>query len=105
MGGSPESQLERCERNCYPHHAPPSDFSLGKVILDEAFKEDLQKDIDGFFSSEKLYKDLAIAWKRGVIFLGPPYVDSVASGSCLNSLSRLINVAVEMERPFLSRPS
>ena len=44
------------------------------VILDEEFKETLQKDIDNFFKSEKVYKDLAVPWKRGVIFLGPPSV-------------------------------
>lgn len=33
------------------------------VILKEEFKEALKKDIYGFFSSEKIYKDLGIAWK------------------------------------------
>lgn len=33
------------------------------VILDADFKKALQKDIYGFFSSEKLYKDLGIPWK------------------------------------------
>jgi len=42
------------------------------VILADKFKTQLQDDIHGFFSSEKIYKDLAIPWKRGIIFLGPP---------------------------------
>ena len=33
------------------------------VILKEEFKGALQKDVYGFFSSEKVYKDLGIAWK------------------------------------------
>jgi SpoVK/Ycf46/Vps4 family AAA+-type ATPase len=42
------------------------------VILDEEFKDTLQKDVDNFFKSEHVYKDLAIPWKRGIMFLGPP---------------------------------
>ncbi|KAI0751550.1 P-loop containing nucleoside triphosphate hydrolase protein [Daedaleopsis nitida] len=42
------------------------------VILKEEFKTNLQKDIYGFFESEKLYKSLAIPWKRGLIMYGPP---------------------------------
>ena len=33
------------------------------VILKEKFKSDMQKDINGFFESEDLYKSLAIPWK------------------------------------------
>lgn len=36
------------------------------VILKEEFKEALKKDIYGFFTAEKVYKDLGIAWKVGV---------------------------------------
>ncbi|TBU32974.1 P-loop containing nucleoside triphosphate hydrolase protein [Dichomitus squalens] len=42
------------------------------VILKEKFKTALQKDVYGFFDSEDLYKSLAIPWKRGLIFWGPP---------------------------------
>ena len=35
----------------------------GDVILKDAFKRDLQKDVNGFFSSEAIYKELAIPWK------------------------------------------
>ncbi|KAG6833925.1 hypothetical protein H0H87_007936 [Tephrocybe sp. NHM501043] len=42
------------------------------VILNDTFKKALQKDVYGFFSSEKVYKDLGIPWKRGLIMYGPP---------------------------------
>ncbi|KAF9464375.1 P-loop containing nucleoside triphosphate hydrolase protein [Collybia nuda] len=42
------------------------------VILKEEFKKTLQKDVYGFFSSESIYKELAIPWKRGLIMYGPP---------------------------------
>lgn len=42
------------------------------VILKDTFKKVLQKDVYGFFSSEKIYKDLGIPWKRGLIMYGPP---------------------------------
>ncbi|KAG9018836.1 hypothetical protein FRB90_009123 [Tulasnella sp. 427] len=42
------------------------------VILDADFKKRLQDDVNGFFKSEKVYKDLSIPWKRGIILLGPP---------------------------------
>ena len=38
--------------------------------MDEDFKRRLQRDYRSFFRSEKLYKDLSVAWKRGLIFLG-----------------------------------
>lgn len=42
------------------------------VILKDDFKKALQKDVYGFFTSEKTYKDLGIPWKRGLIMYGPP---------------------------------
>ncbi|KAG7449020.1 P-loop containing nucleoside triphosphate hydrolase protein [Guyanagaster necrorhizus] len=42
------------------------------VILKEEFKEAFKKDVYGFFTSEAIYKDLAIPWKRGIIMHGPP---------------------------------
>ncbi|KAH6914827.1 ATP-dependent Zn protease [Coprinopsis sp. MPI-PUGE-AT-0042] len=43
-----------------------------EVILKDEFKKAIQKDVYGFFSSEKIYKDLGIPWKRGLIMYGPP---------------------------------
>ncbi|EDR12322.1 uncharacterized protein LACBIDRAFT_152223, partial [Laccaria bicolor S238N-H82] len=42
------------------------------IILKEEFKNALKKDVYGFFSSGAIYKELAIPWKRGLIFYGPP---------------------------------
>ncbi|KAH9948338.1 P-loop containing nucleoside triphosphate hydrolase protein [Amylocystis lapponica] len=42
------------------------------VILKDSFKSALKKDVYGFFSSEELYKNLSIPWKRGLIMFGPP---------------------------------
>ncbi|EIW71865.1 hypothetical protein TREMEDRAFT_27248, partial [Tremella mesenterica DSM 1558] len=42
------------------------------VILDEDMKKTLQHEYTSFLSSEKIYKDLGVPWKRGIIFLGPP---------------------------------
>jgi hypothetical protein len=40
------------------------------VILDEDLKAKVQHDYRSFFKSEDVYKDLAVPWKRGLIFLG-----------------------------------
>ncbi|KAG6903467.1 hypothetical protein C0995_005490 [Termitomyces sp. Mi166 len=42
------------------------------IILNHNFKKALQKDVHGFFTSEKVYKELEIPWKRGLILHGPP---------------------------------
>jgi len=55
------------------------------VILDDTFKKALQKDVYGFFQSEKLYKDLGIPWKVC-------YYDLPFTWLCLNpSQARLDN--------------
>ena len=33
------------------------------VILEQGFKDRLRKDVNGFFDSETLYKNLSIPWK------------------------------------------
>lgn len=42
------------------------------VILPAPLKSSVRHEYRSFFSSERIYKDLDVAWKRGVIFLGPP---------------------------------
>ncbi|KAL5636597.1 hypothetical protein ACGC1H_000524 [Rhizoctonia solani] len=42
------------------------------VILSPDFKQEIQSDVKNFFASEAIYHELAVPWKRGVIFLGPP---------------------------------
>ncbi|WWC58894.1 uncharacterized protein I303_101439 [Kwoniella dejecticola CBS 10117] len=46
--------------------------SWDDVVLDDKFKTSLQNDYRSFCKSEKVYKDLGVPWKRGLIFLGPP---------------------------------
>lgn len=46
--------------------------SWDDVILDPTMKENLIKDVQGFFDNKQLYKDLAVPWKRGVILHGVP---------------------------------
>lgn len=40
------------------------------MILEQGFKDRLQKDYRSFYKSEKIYKDLQVPWKRGLILLG-----------------------------------
>lgn len=41
------------------------------VILNDKFKTAIRRDISEFFKSEAVYKDLAVPWKRGLLFYGP----------------------------------
>lgn len=43
-----------------------------KVILDEAMKNSLTEFSSKFFDSKKVYEDLGVPWKRGLLFHGPP---------------------------------
>ena len=40
------------------------------VILNKEMKENLVKDVEGFFDCQDDYKEFAVPWKRGVIFHG-----------------------------------
>lgn len=42
------------------------------VILKQQFKDQIQSDVNGFYSQGKIYKDLGIPWKRGILMHGPP---------------------------------
>jgi len=42
------------------------------IIMKPEYKEEVKKDVYGFFDSEAIYKELGIAWKRGMIMWGPP---------------------------------
>ena len=46
--------------------------SWDNVILDAEKKSTIIADVDRFFNSRQTYKDLAVGWKRGLIFYGPP---------------------------------
>jgi len=43
-----------------------------EIIMKPEYKEEVKKDVYGFFESEHVYKELGIAWKRGMIMWGPP---------------------------------
>ncbi|KAH8830360.1 P-loop containing nucleoside triphosphate hydrolase protein [Flagelloscypha sp. PMI_526] len=43
-----------------------------EVILKPEFKQTIQQDIYGFWKAEKVYKELGVPWKRGIIMHGPP---------------------------------
>lgn len=42
------------------------------LVLADGLRETLAEDIEGFFASQELYEKLGVAWKRGVLLLGPP---------------------------------
>ncbi len=45
---------------------------LEDLTLTSAIRNALLEDIEGFFESEQIYKELGVPWKRGVLLLGPP---------------------------------
>ncbi|KAK1055316.1 hypothetical protein LTR33_014166 [Friedmanniomyces endolithicus] len=42
------------------------------VILDESMKKAIISDVENFFDSRETYERLKVAWKRGIIYYGPP---------------------------------
>ncbi|KAK0927352.1 hypothetical protein LTR91_003840 [Friedmanniomyces endolithicus] len=42
------------------------------VILDEGMKKAIISDVENFFDSRETYERLKVAWKRGIIYYGPP---------------------------------
>lgn len=46
--------------------------SWDEVILDQGMKTQLIEDVQGFFDSQAMYRELAVPWKRGIIFHGIP---------------------------------
>lgn len=46
--------------------------SWDNVCLDPEFLRSLRRDIRAFFDNAKIYQSLGIAWKRGILLLGPP---------------------------------
>jgi transitional endoplasmic reticulum ATPase len=70
--------------------------SWSDVILNPATKNSLITDITSFFSSRDLYKNLAVPWKRGLIFHGVP-----GNGKTI-SIKALINELGQREDPVPS---
>ncbi|KZT53711.1 P-loop containing nucleoside triphosphate hydrolase protein, partial [Calocera cornea HHB12733] len=46
--------------------------SWDDIVLEDGFTEGLKSDTETFFASEDVYGTLNIAWKRGILLLGPP---------------------------------
>lgn len=46
--------------------------SLDAVIMPDAMKSDLIRDVETFFASRELYEKHGLAWKRGLLLLGKP---------------------------------
>lgn len=46
--------------------------SFDNLVLPGTMREDLISDLSGFFASKAKYDQYGIAWKRGVLLLGPP---------------------------------
>ncbi|KAI0031146.1 P-loop containing nucleoside triphosphate hydrolase protein, partial [Vararia minispora EC-137] len=42
------------------------------VVLDDAMKESMRRDVRLFFESKAIYDALETTWKRGILLLGPP---------------------------------
>lgn len=46
--------------------------SWHNVVLEEGILESLRRDTRTFFENKKIYEELGVAWKRGLLLLGPP---------------------------------
>ena len=46
--------------------------SWDNIVLEDEFLEGLRRDTRTFFENRKIYKDLGVVWKRGLLLLGPP---------------------------------
>lgn len=53
-------------------HKQIKSTSFENLILRGSLKEDLIAECEGFFASREGYKQYGVAWKRGVLLLGPP---------------------------------
>jgi len=45
---------------------------LDHLILTDNLLDELVADFEGFFASREMYEEIGVAWKRGVLLLGPP---------------------------------
>lgn len=46
--------------------------SLDHLVLPGDLRDQLAADFEGFFSAHDLYREMGVAWKRGILLLGPP---------------------------------
>lgn len=66
------------------------------VILDSDFKKKLQDDVNGFFESEEVYRELAIPWKVRYVSSSAPRKKT----DFLNSAGSYSSVLPEMAKPL-----
>ncbi|EJC98776.1 P-loop containing nucleoside triphosphate hydrolase protein [Fomitiporia mediterranea MF3/22] len=48
------------------------DATWDEIVLETEFLEGLRRDTQTFFANRKIYKNLGVVWKRGLLLLGPP---------------------------------
>jgi hypothetical protein len=53
-------------------HAQIQSASLDALVLPGTLKADLVADFEGFFAAREQYVRYGVAWKRGILLLGPP---------------------------------
>ncbi|KAI0795887.1 P-loop containing nucleoside triphosphate hydrolase protein [Abortiporus biennis] len=46
--------------------------SFDDIVLEDEFIDGLRRDTRSFFENKDVYRSLGIAWKRGILLLGPP---------------------------------
>jgi hypothetical protein len=73
---------------------------LEDLILADGLRETLAEDIEGFFASRELYEGLGVAWKRGVLLLGPP---GNGKTHALKAIIQRLKVPCLYVRSFTSR--
>lgn len=63
--------------------------TLDDLVLESGMRENIVQDLMGFFDSKEAYDRYGIAWKRGVLFLGPPGNGKThAVKACINLLRK-----------------
>jgi len=46
--------------------------TLNNLVLGGTLKEDLRRDLTAFFNAQAVYERAGVAWKRGIVLIGPP---------------------------------